>query len=104
VGSNPTARSIPTVLRRIRAADRLLNARATVNFERSETTPEAIFRLRDVFQKTGLSRSTLFGRIAKRQFPHQISRGGRAVGWLKGDIEVWINELVHLRSETETGI
>jgi hypothetical protein len=39
------------VLRRLRAADKLLNARATVNFERSETTPEVILRLREVLQR-----------------------------------------------------
>ena len=78
--------------------------RTTMNFERSETTSEAILRIREVLQRTGLSRSTLYNRIAKRQFPHQVSLGGRAVGWLKGDIEGWINERVHLRPGTGTGI
>ena len=75
-----------------------------MNFERSETTPETILRLVEVLRRTGLSRSTLYTYRAKRQFPHQVSLGGRAVGWIRGEVEDWINELVHLRSETETGI
>jgi prophage regulatory protein len=75
-----------------------------MNFERSETTPEMILRLREVLQRTGLSRSTLYNRIAKRQFPHQVSLGGRSVGWVRGDVEDWIAERIHLRPELATSI
>jgi prophage regulatory protein len=40
-----------------------------------------ILRLPDVKAATGLSRSTLYLRIAHGVFPHPVSLGGRAVGW-----------------------
>jgi len=41
----------------------------------------SILRLPDVKAATGLSRSTLYLRIAHGIFPHPVSLGGRAVGW-----------------------
>ena len=40
-----------------------------------------ILRLPDVKAATGLSRSTLYLRIAHGVFTHPVSLGGRAVGW-----------------------
>jgi prophage regulatory protein len=40
-----------------------------------------ILRLPAVKESTGLSRSTLYLRIANGVFTHQVSLGGRAVGW-----------------------
>ena len=41
----------------------------------------SILRLPDVKASTGLSRSTIYLRIAQGVFPHPVSLGGRAVGW-----------------------
>jgi len=41
-------------------------------------------------EKTGLARSTIYKRVAQNEFPKQISLGGNAVGWLKNDIDSWI--------------
>lgn len=49
-----------------------------------------ILRLKDVQQKTGLARSTIYNLIAQNMFPQQISLGGRAVGWVEYEIEKWI--------------
>jgi prophage regulatory protein len=67
-----------------------------MDFQRSGSSPEMILRLRDVLKRTGLSRSTLYNRIANGEFPHQISLGGRAIGWFKGEVEDWINKRVQL--------
>ncbi|MGA3133381.1 MAG: AlpA family phage regulatory protein [Terracidiphilus sp.] len=40
-----------------------------------------ILRLPAVKTATGLSRSTIYLRIAQRVFTHPVSLGGRAVGW-----------------------
>jgi len=53
-----------------------------------------ILRLPAVTQRTGLSRSTIYLRISKREFPSPISLGGRAVGWLEEDIESWLQEKI----------
>ena len=68
-----------------------------MDIQRSETTPNRILQLKEVLQRTGLSRATLYNRIAKSDFPHQVSLGGRAVGWIKGEVEDWINERIPLR-------
>jgi len=69
---------------------------------RSETTPDTILRLTEVLKRTGLSRATIYNRIAKREFPHQVSLGARAVGWLEEEIEDWIDGRVLLRPESAT--
>ena len=51
-----------------------------------------IIRLPVVKAATGLSRSSLYARIAENDFPKQINLGGRAVGWLASDIENWIKQ------------
>ncbi|MBV1884533.1 MAG: AlpA family transcriptional regulator [Pseudomonadales bacterium] len=51
-----------------------------------------ILRLPEVKKLTGLSRSTIYARISEGEFPKQITLGGtRAVGWLKADVESWID-------------
>jgi prophage regulatory protein len=42
---------------------------------------QQILRLPAVKSATGLSRSTLYLRIASGVFPRPVSLGGRAVGW-----------------------
>lgn len=49
-----------------------------------------ILRLPDVQSSTGLSRSTIYAAIQRREFPQQIALGRRAVGWRADDIAKWI--------------
>lgn len=49
-----------------------------------------ILRLPEVKSRTGLSRSTIYLRMAKGQFPTSISLGDRAVGWVETEISEWI--------------
>jgi prophage regulatory protein len=60
-----------------------------------------ILRLPDVKKTTGLSRSSIYLRIANNEFPKAISLGGRAVGWLNSDIDEWINQRIE---ESREGI
>ena len=53
-----------------------------------------VLRLPEVIKQTGLSRSTIYLRIAKKEFPSPISLGGRAVGWLQQDIDEWVVEKI----------
>jgi prophage regulatory protein len=50
----------------------------------------AILRLPAVKLRTGLSRSTIYLRVAQGKFPAPISLGARAVGWLESEIDDWI--------------
>lgn len=48
---------------------------------RRELPSPAFFRIRDVLRITGLSRPTLYRRIAMGRFPPPVHLGGRACGW-----------------------
>lgn len=52
--------------------------------------PHTILRLPAVKERTGLSRSTIYLRIAKGEFPAPVSLGGRAVGWVEEDVDNWV--------------
>ncbi len=53
-----------------------------------------ILRLPDVKKRTGLSRSSIYLRMTKKAFPASVSLGGRAVGWLEDDIELWLDQKI----------
>ena len=54
----------------------------------------SILRLPAVIERTGLSRSTIYLRIAQGCFPKPISLGGRAVGWVQSEINDWLNQQI----------
>jgi prophage regulatory protein len=53
-----------------------------------------ILRLPEVKTRTGLSRSTIYLRMANGDFPRAVSLGGRAVGWLESDINQWLSDKI----------
>jgi prophage regulatory protein len=53
-----------------------------------------IIRLPEVKDKTGLSRSTIYLRMSKGEFPSSISLGGRAVGWLESSVNEWLAQCI----------
>lgn len=53
-----------------------------------------IIRLPAVKDKTGLSRSSIYLRMSKGEFPKSISLGDRAIGWLEEDINQWIEDKI----------
>ena len=54
-------------------------------------TGERILRLPDVQARVGLSRSAIYERMARGDFPRAVSLGGyKAVGWRSTEVEEWI--------------
>ncbi len=51
-----------------------------------------IIRLPAVKARTGLSRSTIYARMAEGAFPPSIALGGRAVGWVEAEIDEWLEQ------------
>ena len=51
-------------------------------------------RLPQVKQTTGLSKSTIYARIAEGTFPKQIPLGPRLVVWVESDIQKWIGHQI----------
>lgn len=54
-------------------------------------TPQ-ILRLPAVMHMTGLGRSSIYAFIKNETFPQSMKLGPKAVGWLREDIENWIQE------------
>jgi prophage regulatory protein len=53
-----------------------------------------LLHLPEVKATTGLSKSTIYSRIAEGTFPKQISLGPRLVVWVEADIQNWISQQV----------
>ena len=53
-----------------------------------------ILRLPAVKARTGLSRSSIYLRIARGDFPKPVSLGGRAVGWIESEIQAWLQQQI----------
>jgi prophage regulatory protein len=53
-----------------------------------------ILRLPDVKRSTGLSRSTIYLRVAQGTFPKPVSLGGRTVGWLEAEVQQWLQRRI----------
>jgi len=55
---------------------------------------DAILRLPQVIQKTGLCRSSIYASIAKGNFPKQLKLTKRTSGWLESEVNDWIATLI----------
>jgi prophage regulatory protein len=60
-----------------------------------------ILRLPAVKTRTGLSRSTIYLRVAAGNFPKPISLGARAVGWVETEVEAWLAGQIELSRRTQ---
>ncbi|MAQ66473.1 MAG: DNA-binding protein [Sphingomonadaceae bacterium] len=52
--------------------------------------PDRIIRLKTVLHRTGLSRSTIYRKIAEGTFPPQIPISVHGAGWSEAEINRWI--------------
>jgi len=53
-----------------------------------------ILRRKQVEQRTGLSRSSIYLKISRNEFPAPIALGARAVGWVESSVEGWIEQRI----------
>lgn len=54
----------------------------------------AIMRRKQVEQRTGRSRSSIYADMAAGTFPKPVSIGPRAVGWIEAEISDWLRAQV----------
>ena len=59
--------------------------------------PDRIVRLKTVLARTGLSRSTIYRKIAEGTFPAQLQISANGAGWHELDINRWIADPVSWR-------
>lgn len=61
-----------------------------------------VVRLKQLVEMIGLSRSTIYDRMNPKSpryddsFPRSIGLGGKAKGWLLGDVNYWLGMQVQL--------
>ena len=60
-----------------------------------------IVRLPNVLVKTGMSRSWIYDRIKKRNFPAPIQLGQKAVGWIASEVDDWVANRVSASRKVE---
>ena len=53
-----------------------------------------ILRLPAVINGVGLSRSSIYLKVSKGEFPKPINLSHRAVGWLESDIDSWLEQQI----------
>jgi prophage regulatory protein len=61
---------------------------------------DRIIRLRTVLDRTGLSRSTVYRKIAQGTFPDQVRISVHGAGWRESAINRWIADPVSYRNES----
>jgi len=57
-------------------------------------TDVTLLRLPDVMARTGLSRSAIYEKMGKSEFPKQVSLSARAVAWRSDLVESWIQSRI----------
>ena len=63
--------------------------------------PERIIRLKTVLARTGLSRSTLYRKIADGTFPRQLSISVHGAGWHESAVDRWIADPAGYRADND---
>jgi prophage regulatory protein len=61
-------------------------------------------RLKEVTEKTGLAKSTVYNLISQGKFPKQIDLGARSVGWVDTEIEEWLLAKIELRDSESSNL
>lgn len=56
--------------------------------------PDRIIRFRTVLARSGLSRSTLYRKMAKGTFPKQVRINDYCCGWQESEISRWVADPV----------
>jgi len=62
---------------------------------------DKFLRIRQVIERTGLSRPSIYAMIKMGAFPASIALEARAVGWLESEIDKWMEAR---KSAVKTGI
>ena len=59
-----------------------------------------IYRLPDVMNMTGLSRSSIYLRVSTNEFPKPVKIGRRAIGWPEESIIAWQAKMMESQDES----
>ena len=65
-------------------------------------TPDRILRINTVLERTGLTRSTLYRKIERGEFPRQVKIAQRCAGWRESAIAEWLRNPIFYSADTST--
>ncbi|MFL9797379.1 AlpA family transcriptional regulator [Vibrio cyclitrophicus] len=63
--------------------------------------PMRFLKLKEVMQKTALSRSAIYRKMNDNNFPQSINLGDRAVAWVDSEVEDWMEACLGEREVRE---
>ena len=66
--------------------------------------PDRIIRLKTVLNRTGLSRSTVYRKIAEGTFPPQVRISANGAGWHESELNRWIANPVAYRADESAAV
>ncbi|ENM3867008.1 AlpA family transcriptional regulator [Vibrio cholerae] len=61
--------------------------------------PMRFLKLKEVMEKTALSRSAIYRKMSDGEFPQSVSLGDRAVAWVESEVQDWVIDRVAERDE-----
>ncbi|MEH0092406.1 AlpA family transcriptional regulator [Vibrio metschnikovii] len=61
--------------------------------------PMRFLKLKEVMEKTALSRSAIYRKMNDGEFPESVSLGDRAVAWVESEVQDWVIDKVAERDE-----
>lgn len=53
---------------------------------------DRFLRMKDVVDRTGLTRATIYRKIAAAEFPEQVRLGPATVAWRESEIAEWMKD------------
>ena len=56
-----------------------------------------LIRLKEVMERTGLGRTSIYNFMTAGSFPKSVSLGARAVAWVESEVDDWIVERIKER-------
>ena len=65
-------------------------------------SPDRILRIKTVLERTGLSRSTLYRKIERGTFPHQVKLSERCAGWHESAVTDWMHNPMFYSVDDQT--
>lgn len=65
--------------------------------------PDRIIRMKTVLARTGLSKSTIYRKMAEGTFPPRLKISANGAGWRESDLDRWVANPVAWRPEEGGG-
>jgi prophage regulatory protein len=64
-------------------------------------SPRRMLRLKEVIERTGLGKTTIYQMQRMAKFPHSVMMTSRSVRWIEAEIETWLEQRAGSRKSRE---